>query len=77
MLVGDIGTEERLNYTIVGDPVNTAARLEALGKEIDCFLCISEEARAAASGDYSWRQLDTVTLRGRAEETVVYTIEES
>ena len=75
VLVGNIGAEERLNYTIVGDTVNAAARLEALGKEVGCFLCISAETRAAAKGDYPWREIGTVLLRGRAEETTVYTID--
>ena len=75
VLVGDIGTQERLNYTIVGDAVNTAARLEALGKDVGCFLCVSDETRAAASGDYPWRPIGSITLRGRTEETVVLTID--
>ena len=76
VLVGNIGAEERLNYTIVGDAVNAAARLEALGKEVGCYLCISAETRAAATGDYAWREIGTVLLRGRAEETTVYTIDD-
>jgi adenylate cyclase len=76
VLVGNIGAEERLNYTIVGDAVNAAARLEALGKEVRCYLCISAETRAAAKGDYPWREIGTVLLRGRAEETTVYTIDD-
>ena len=76
VLVGNIGAEERLNYTIVGDAVNAAARLEALGKEVGCHLCISAETRAAVTGDYAWREIGTVLLRGRAEETTVYTIDD-
>ena len=75
VLVGNIGASERMNYTIVGDAVNTTARLEALGKDIGETLCISSDAREAARADYAWREVHRVTLRGRSQETLVYSID--
>jgi len=74
VLVGNIGASERMNYTIVGDAVNTTARLEGLGKEIDQTLCISSDTRDVAKMQYLWREVHRVTLRGRSQETLVYTI---
>ena len=75
VLVGNIGASERMNYTIVGDAVNTTARLEALGKDIGETLCISSDTREAAHADYAWREVHRVTLRGRSQETQVYSID--
>ena len=74
VLVGNIGASERMNYTIVGDAVNTTARLEALGKDIGETLCISGDTRDAARIDYVWREVHRVALRGRSQETQVYSI---
>jgi Adenylate and Guanylate cyclase catalytic domain len=53
VIVGDIGTSNRINYTIVGDAVNATQRLESLGKTIDpgaeAIALVSEEIFAAAS----------------------------
>ena len=77
VLVGNIGASERMNYTIVGDAVNIAARLEALGKEIGETLCISSQTREAAKMNYSWTEVERVKLRGCSQETLVYTIPQS
>ncbi len=74
-LVGNIGSKDRMNYTIIGDAVNTTARLEALGKEVGETLCISGETRAAATEAYAWREIGRVELRGRSSETTVFTID--
>ncbi len=74
VLVGNIGASERMNYTIVGDAVNTTARLEALGKDIGETLCISSDTRDAARMDYAWCEVHRVILKGRSQETLVYTI---
>lgn len=76
VLVGNIGASERMNYTIVGDAVNTTARLEALGKDIGETLCISGDTRDAARIDCVWREVHRVTLRGRSQETQVYSIDQ-
>ncbi len=74
VLVGNIGANERMNYTIVGDAVNVASRLEALGKEIGENLCISSETHDACRNNYEWKTVHQGILRGCSDETLVYTI---
>ena len=74
VLAGEIGSSQRLNYTIVGDSVNTAARLEALGKTVGETLCISGSTKSQAKGNYLWQEIDQIILRGRSTPTIVYTI---
>lgn len=79
MVVGNMGTEKKLNYTVMGNNVNLASRLEGTNKEYDSWIMASESTwKDADSGDYKGkliaRQLDCVKVINVEKPVQIYSI---
>jgi len=74
-IVGNIGSDRRMDFTVVGDVVNVAARLQELAKEVDADTLISEATFRDLQGRFQVRPEPAVVLRGRKEPTLIYRLE--
>ncbi|MCB2102303.1 MAG: adenylate/guanylate cyclase domain-containing protein, partial [Rhodobacterales bacterium] len=74
---GAVGTDDMLIYTVHGDQVNVAARLEALNKDFGTYVMVSESTVAACTQACRFTPLAQVTVRGRQAPVQVYGVAES
>lgn len=71
---GNIGSPKRMDYTMIGDGVNLAARLESACKQYSARILISDNTFSRLRGTYRTRHIDQVVVKGKSEPAGVYEV---
>jgi class 3 adenylate cyclase len=74
MIVGNMGTEKKMNYTIIGNAVNLAARLEGVNKQYGTWILASDDTVKQTDGRFLIRRLDRIRAAGMSEPVNIHEI---
>jgi class 3 adenylate cyclase len=72
---GDVGTGKRMSFTLLGDTVNLAARLEELNKQYGTRILVSESTRLACGQNFTFEPLGKVAVRGRSDPAFLFSLD--